>query len=163
MTAGSPHRARSYRAGGALCQGRPTTRLPPSDRLQHLREPCRVRRVARRQHSFDLLSSIHVDADGIQSFAASIAAPDLSPGAPTPGFTEGDIAYGGSDRLIDPVVTQAMPSRPPSSSGAHLDTGADQPRREQTNTAAVMSANVDPHPPSSIPTARTRIIAPARP
>jgi len=80
-----------------------------------------------------------------------------------PPFTEGDIAYGGSDRLIDPVVTQAMPSRPPSSSGAHLDTGADQPRREQTNTAAVMSANVDPHPPSSIPTARTRIIAPARP
>jgi hypothetical protein len=117
--------------------GRPTTRPAPSDRLQRLREPCRVRRVARRQHSFDLLSSIRVDAvvDGIQSFAASIAAPDLSPAAPTPGFTEGDRPrLRRLDRLIDPVVTQAMPSRPPDSSGRISTQAPSNLAGEQTNT-----------------------------
>jgi acetyl esterase/lipase len=46
------------------------------------------------QHSFDLLSTIRVEAviDGIKAFTASITRPDLSRAEPTPRITEGDLA-----------------------------------------------------------------------
>jgi acetyl esterase/lipase len=80
------------------------------------------------QHSFDLLASIRFEAviDGIEAFAASIAAPYLSRAESTLGFTEGELADDGSDRLIDAVVPQGSAEQIAEVVRAHPDTRPDQ-------------------------------------
>jgi acetyl esterase/lipase len=98
------------------------------------------------QHTFDLLSSIRFEAviDGINAFAMSIPAPDRSRPEPSPRLTEGDLADGGSNRLIDAVIPQRRAERIAELAPAHLDTGADQrspaPPREPARRDAAWAA-----------------------